>query len=68
MTIGEARSHIGHAVVYRPCCPHCDFGRKDGQIATIASGRVYVRFGYDTGSTAVSAADLELFAGSVPLG
>ena len=70
MTLGEARAHVGHGVVYRPRSeyrPWADPPGERGVIASVGHVWVFVTFGA-AGSTpqATSPADLELLAGRVP--
>ena len=70
MTLGEARAHVGHGVVYRPRSeyrPWADPPGEQGVIADVGHVWVFVTFGMP-GSTpaATDPADLTLLAGRVP--
>ena len=70
MTLGEARAHVGHGVVYRPRSeyrPWADPPGERGVIASVGHVWVFVTFGM-AGSTpaATDPADLTLLAGRVP--
>lgn len=61
MTIDEARSHIGNAVVYRP------FGEsvEQGVITSVNEHYVFVRYGADNHSKATPAGMLSTLLGPV---
>ena len=70
MTLGEARAHVGHGVVYRPRSEHrpwADPPGEQGVIASVGHVWVFVTFGM-AGSTpaATDPADLTLLATGVP--
>ena len=64
MTLGEARAHVGHGVVYRPY-GYCDCAAEDGTITSVNGRWVFVRYGHGTTSKATDPADLTLLAGKV---
>lgn len=58
MTLGEAREHIGDAVVYLPCGGPVE----EGVITSVNEHYVFVRYGADKTSKATRQADLILMA------
>ena len=67
MTLDEARSHVGDAVVYHPYAPELD-PVEEGVITSVNDRYVFVRYGTDKGSKATSAERLTLVAASIARG
>jgi hypothetical protein len=65
MTIDEARARIGHRVTWKSCSC-CDLGSREGEIAAVDRGRVYVRFGWREAAVPVGAGTLTLLAAPDP--